>query len=591
MCTPAQSKLCSSDKCNMCFDRSFQSHPRAVYWVYDMNGDRVPRNVLKTSTKKFWFCCSHIDHPPFQSYMNSIITGRWCQRCANEKSGLKRRMNINPDESFAIFPESEFWNYELNGDITPENVRKSSQEKFWFNCTNDHPPFQTFINNVIRGHWCSKCGREKSAAKQKICTDPEKSFAKSPKAKLWNFELNGDVRPEDVFAGSTYEYWFTCDDCEHDYKKSLNSISKSGCPYCAHFKLCENDICQMCENNSFQSCIESKYFSDKNIDPITLKSLKARDIFKGSSTKYLFNHECGHEFTRSPDSVSHGNFDSFCPFCSGRELCDNECESCFNRSFASHEKSQFLDSKHNARQIFKNSAQICDFNCPCGHTFTSYPATISDGTFCPYCGNKKLCETDCEMCFNKSFASSTYAFMWADDADPRQVFKRCSSKEYKFKCKFDHEITALPRNVDLYGGCSSCKHITQTRLLDWLKINVNHKVKPEQTFKWCRKIDLLRFDFSIEDLKLIIELDGNQHFKQVWKWDSPEFNLENDVFKMKKAKENGYSVIRILQMDVYLDKNNWQEKLSQFIKLYDIPTIIYIDNDKNNYESHKKHIE
>ena len=64
------------------------------------------------------------------------------------------------------------------------------------------------------------------------------------------------------------------------------------------------------------------------------------------------------------------------------------------------------------------------------------------------------------------------------------------------------------------------------------------------------------YDFVIEEYKVIIELDGIQHFKQVSNWDSPEETQLRDKYKMEKANANGYSVIRILQDDVYNDKYN-----------------------------------
>ena len=54
----------------------------------------------------------------------------------------------------------------------------------------------------------------------------------------------------------------------------------------------------------------------------------------------------------------------------------------------------------------------------------------------------------------------------------------------------------------------------------------------------------------LEDFKIIIELDGAQHFKQVRNWQSPEEQLIKDKYKMEQANINGYSVLRLLQEDV-----------------------------------------
>ena len=54
---------------------------------------------------------------------------------------------------------------------------------------------------------------------------------------------------------------------------------------------------------------------------------------------------------------------------------------------------------------------------------------------------------------------------------------------------------------------------------------------------------------------------------------------------MKKANENGYSIIRILQNDVFSDKNNWENKLIDAIKTYENPMCIYLCAN-NEYDQH-----
>ena len=73
------------------------------------------------------------------------------------------------------------------------------------------------------------------------------------------------------------------------------------------------------------------------------------------------------------------------------------------------------------------------------------------------------------------------------------------------------------------------------------------------------------FDFVIEDLNIIIELDGEQHFKQISNWTSPEIQIEKDKYKLKCANENGFSIIRLLQNDVSKDKFNWKEEIKSSI--------------------------
>jgi very-short-patch-repair endonuclease len=83
---------------------------------------------------------------------------------------------------------------------------------------------------------------------------------------------------------------------------------------------------------------------------------------------------------------------------------------------------------------------------------------------------------------------------------------------------------------------------------------------------WCKRIKHLPYDFCIPELKIIIELDGAQHFRQIMNWSSPEEQFENDKYKEECANQNGYSVIRLLQEDVYSDTYDWVKELTEAIE-------------------------
>ena len=65
----------------------------------------------------------------------------------------------------------------------------------------------------------------------------------------------------------------------------------------------------------------------------------------------------------------------------------------------------------------------------------------------------------------------------------------------------------------------------------------------------------------MEDLKIIVEQNGPQHFKQIGDWQTPELTRANDNYKMKCANENGYSVIRLLQKDIWHNRYDWLQEL------------------------------
>lgn len=276
------------------------------------------------------------------------------------------------------------------------------------------------------------------------------------------------------------------------------------------------------------------------------------------------------------------------------KVCEDEnCLKCYEKSFASQPKSKFWSASNTLtpRQITKCSAKNIWFNCDvCKHEFTAMISHVDNGRWCPYCGHKQLCNApECEMCFEMSFASSPRVESWSpnNNIDPRFVFKS-TGKSYLFNCnECNREFSAKLNNVKKSHWCSLCKNKTETKLYKKL-IELGYDCVSNKRFDWCRgehtKLSL-PFDFIIEDLKIIIELDGKHHFKQVHNWQSPEETKKRDIYKMKKANENGYSVIRLMQHPVWEDAYDWESELVANIKKYDTPRCLFISLG-NEYDWH-----
>jgi hypothetical protein len=172
-----------------------------------------------------------------------------------------------------------------------------------------------------------------------------------------------------------------------------------------------------------------------------------------------------------------------------------------------------------------------------------------------------------EIPFDKSFASHEKSKYWSNknELKPNQVFKS-SGKKYIFKCSNNHEFPCPLNNITGRNRwCPSCRNKTEQNLYELLN-QIYSMLKKQYKVEWCKNMSYLPFDFVIEELKIIIELDGPQHFKQISKWKSPEETRKGDLYKMKCANDNGFSVIRILQEDVYNDKYEWLSELVVSIK-------------------------
>jgi len=400
----------------------------------------------------------------------------------------------------------------------------------------------------------------------------EDSFANHPKSAFWSDK--NKKKPHEVSKGSGENYLFNCDnpDCGHEFSKGINDINRGRwCPYCTNQQLCDKPDCQNCFDKSFQSVINTlppdKIWSTNN-------ELTPRQIFKFSGKKFKFNcTNCTHEFEIILGDIKRNRG---CNYCASKKLCENtNCQICFDKSFASHYRAEFWSSTNNTkpRNVFKTENKDFNFDCRmCNHTFTAklYNITCNSSVWCPYCSipTHKLCvRTDCDWCFSRSFASHPKSEFWSgkNEKKPREVIK-CSNDKYLFDCNYcGNEISQSPNRIVCYKRwCNICVNKTEKLMFEFL-ITLYPNVIKEFKQDWCKYINHLPFDFCIPDHKIIIELDGRQHFVQVSNWKSPEEHQETDIYKMDKAIKNGYSVIRIVQEDVLFDEYDWKNALTETI--------------------------
>ena len=220
------------------------------------------------------------------------------------------------------------------------------------------------------------------------------------------------------------------------------------------------------------------------------------------------------------------------------------------------------------REVFKSSGKKYWFDCKCGHEFESSLNSIStNNSWCAFCTNQRLCENnDCKLCLEKSFSSHLKCIFWSKKniKQPREVFKSSHSK-YWFECEKNHKFESALNKITCGRWCPKCNNKTETKFYEKI-IQFYPAIITQYKQEWCKNITYLPFDFCIIEYNIIIELDGEQHFKQVSNWLSPEENFENDKYKEKCANENGYSIIRIVQEDVWNDKYDWFKEICDIIE-------------------------
>jgi very-short-patch-repair endonuclease len=158
----------------------------------------------------------------------------------------------------------------------------------------------------------------------------------------------------------------------------------------------------------------------------------------------------------------------------------------------------------------------------------------------------------------------------------------------KYRCECGNVSKIVFAHFIQGQRCKKCKNKTERIVLEFLEdeyTNVTSQVK----FDWCKDKSFLPFDFLLGDLKIIIEVDGRQHFCQVQNWTSPEETQKRDIFKMKCVLEQGYKIIRIFQEDIHKKSLDWETLLKQTINkiLMNNDNVIYLSNKKELYDIYK----
>ncbi len=578
-CSSPPSKLCDDIKCNHCFNLSFASHELSIYW-HKIKNEKSPREFFKKSNNKCWFICKC--GVEFNAILYDVSTGKnWCLCCSISQLCNNNDCKKCFNKSFLSNPKSTFWGKQNK--ITPRQITHMSGKKFWFKC-NCGCEFNATLSSIsLNISWCLCCSQNNVCANNDCILCYKKSFASNEKSKYWSKKNDNPARHYTMFSAK--KAYFLCN-CGHEFESKLSNISanETWCPYCGihPIKLCEDINCVHCFKLSFASNPRALQWSKLN-------QKAPREIFCGTPDRYKFDCEiCFHTFELALKQIKTQN--SWCTYCANCVLCDIEsCMICYNKSFACIPKSEFWDEQNilSPRQVFKSSGNKYWFKCDeCYHTFESQLASITgQNNWCPYCSHTILCVSDkCNMCINNSFKQNSMAKYWSSKNKeiPRMVFKYSSAK-YIFNCPFcNDEYINTVAIVSNGHWCSCTINKTETKLYEYLKIQYNNIIiEKQKKFDFCKNKNHLPFDFCIEQYKVIIELDGDQHFNDNKHFKSnTEERQTIDKHKMIQAKNNGYSIIRIFQPDVWEDKNNWKECLNEAIiqtsQTIGNPIIVYI---------------
>lgn len=190
-------------------------------WNWEKNDDLKfdPKALTLGSNTKVWWKCSK-GHE-WQASISHRNNGRRCPYCAGKKvlKGYNDLQTVNP-----ILAKE--WNYKKNNELTPVDIMSNSGKKVWWKCSEGHE-WQASIDHRNRGTGCPHCSGNKVLKGYNDLRTVNPTLAEE-----WNYEKNGDLKPEHCTVNSHKKVWWKCNK-GHEWQAPISNRNKGvGCPIC-----------------------------------------------------------------------------------------------------------------------------------------------------------------------------------------------------------------------------------------------------------------------------------------------------------------------------------------------------------------------
>lgn len=213
--------ICASKKVLKGFNDLTTINPKlASEWNNEKNDNLRPEDFTAGSHQKVWWKCSK--RHEWQATIASRNRGSGCPYCSSQ------RVSIGVNDLATANPRlAKEWNLDKNGDLKPEDVTANSGKKVWWKCDKGHE-WQAIIASRNSGNGCPYCSGKK------VLVGYNDLATTNPKlASEWNYERNGNLRPEDFTANSGKKVWWKCEK-GHEWQARIADRSKGrGCPFCS----------------------------------------------------------------------------------------------------------------------------------------------------------------------------------------------------------------------------------------------------------------------------------------------------------------------------------------------------------------------
>ncbi len=460
----------------------------AKEWNYEKNNGLTPVDVMPNSAKKVWWKCRK-GHE-WQTTIDSRNRGTGCPICHSEqntsfpeyaivfylkKYGLETIHSYKekgyeldvyiPSKKVAIEYDGYLW----HKNKTEQDLRKN------YKCVKDGiklyrireglPPLNdSSIDYVVQRNQenLSKILKELLSEITETSVDVDLNrdniaienlreyteketsllFSNPEIAREWNYEKNGNLKPEHFAANSHKKVWWKCSK-GHEWQATIKDRNDgNGCPYCSSKKVLKgyNDL------QTVNPTLAKEWNYEKN-DGVT-----PADVTPNSHLKAWWKCGQGHEWQAS---IADRNQGRGCPYCAGKKVLKgyNDLQT-VNPTLAAewhYEKNNGLTPA----DVTPNSHLKAWWKCGQGHEWQALIGNRHKGNGCPYCAGQKVIKGKNDLQTVTPALAKEWNYEKNNGLVPTGVLPN-SNKKVWWKCSKGHEWQAKIQDRHKGNGCPYC---------------------------------------------------------------------------------------------------------------------------------------
>lgn len=192
-------------------DLAAQLHPTK-------NKNAIADKLTPRSSKTMTWICDKAHE--WEAKICSRSEGQGCPECSNRKIGKANNLVV-------LYPNvAAEWDYEENGNLTPDQVVPGSCKKVGWKCKKGHKWSTRVVNRTTKKQGCPEC------TNRKVGKDNNLAILRPDLAAQWDNQENGELTPDQVVPGSPKKVGWKCIK-GHQWKATIASRMKGrNCPKC-----------------------------------------------------------------------------------------------------------------------------------------------------------------------------------------------------------------------------------------------------------------------------------------------------------------------------------------------------------------------